>query len=46
MMICAAFGMAGDDMGCPDIGQHCRRYIAGMRAMGGGVAILSADGDR
>ena len=45
-MVGAALGMAEDHPGRAGIAQHGGRDVAGMRAAGGGVAVLPADRDR
>lgn len=41
----APFRMTDDDVARADVGQHRRREVAGMRAVGGGMAVLPADLD-
>src|SRR3546814_16209879 len=43
--VAAPLGVADDDVGAADVAQHRRRGVAGMRAGGGAVAVLPADGD-
>lgn len=45
VMVGAPLGMADDDVGCAEIGEHLRRDRAGEGAVRPGVQVLAADGD-